>query len=81
MTGPRLPAFARGADQQVLAERIEQIDVVPDRRARRHRQARSHLFREDEVSQLLRLADFVLIARPGHIEASRISDGWFAAVK
>jgi hypothetical protein len=58
------------AHQQVFAEGVEEIDVVPGGRTDRHAQARAHLIDEDLVPQALGLADFVLRARPTHVEAS-----------
>jgi len=58
------------AHQQVLAERVEHVDVVPRRRALRHAQPSAHFFDEDEVPQALRLANVFFIASPNHIQPS-----------
>ena len=44
-----LSVAAGGAHQQVLAERIEHVDVVAGRRALRHAQTCAHFLDEDEV--------------------------------
>ena len=53
--------------EQVIAHRIEGVDVAPrqERRGVRHRR---HLAIEDLVAQLLRAADFLGVAREADLE-------------
>jgi hypothetical protein len=59
----------RVAHQQVLAEVVEQVDVMA---GQRRVQAGAHFAREDGVPQALCRADFVLVRGPGHRDASRV---------
>ena len=69
-----LAGLARGlvggqAHQQVLAVRIEQVDVVAFRAADGHVQARPHLLGEDRVPQALGCANILFSASPNDLQA------------
>jgi hypothetical protein len=73
----RFTGFACRPHQQVFAERIEHVDVMPRGRAMRHAQASDHFFGKDQVPQLLRLANVSFIASPNHFKPSRVSANRF----
>ena len=60
-------AAAELAHQQVVAERIVQVDVVSRQDGR---QPRAHFFGEDLVAQTLRFADFAVVHRQRDVVAA-----------
>ena len=68
--GDRCVRLVERAHEQVLAEGIEEVDVMTGGRTGGHAQPRAHLVDEDLVPQALGLPDLVLRARPTHMEAS-----------